>query len=95
MELNATTKLLYWRWIGLYLIYNYKLDDAETAFDQKDDEIREQLKQAGKTDDVDEYNRLLAADIEARMNQLTQETRCTRAELELDAAANAAAFYRI
>lgn len=95
MEYNAATRLLYWRWIGLYLVYNYKLDDAETAYDQKDDEIREQLKQTGKADDIDEYNRLLAADIEDRMNQLTQETGCTRAELELDAAANAAAFYQI
>lgn len=95
MEYNATTKLLYWRWIGLYLNYNYKLDDAETAYDQKDDEIREQLKQTGKPDDIDEYNKLLAADVDRWMTELAQETGCTRAELELDAATNAAAFYRI
>ena len=35
MKYNATTKLLYWRWIGLYLNYNYKIDDAETALTKK------------------------------------------------------------
>lgn len=95
MEYNATMKLLYWRWIGLYLVYNYKLDDAETAFDQKDDEIREQLQETGKPDNIDEYNKLLAADVDRWMTELAQETGCTRAKLELDAATNAAAFYRI
>lgn len=39
MEYNMTTKFLRLRWIGLYLDYNYKISDAEEAFDGLDEAV--------------------------------------------------------
>ena len=95
MEYNMTTKFLRLRWIGLYLDYNYKISDAEEAFDGLDETLLRQLQQLGQPDNIDQYNKLLAAEIEKRMQNLMNESHATREELELDVATNLADFYNI
>lgn len=95
MQYNMATKFLRLRWIGLYLDYNYKISDAEEAFDGLDETLLHQLQQLGQPDNIDQYNKLLAAEIEKWMQNLMKESHATREELELDVATNLADFYNI